>query len=557
MISIGTVLKHYKNPEVQKEMVESARGREVAIRFADKGFGKRPDVLMYPNDVLEFAKQGATSFHVSEEHWHNPLQLGPGLRPQELDEMRKAWDLVLDIDCPDWKLSKIITWLLIRALQDYGIESISCKFSGNKGFHIGVPFEAFPKELDGKPTETLFPDICKKISLCLLEHVGTNMTKLHEKEQSVTFGGEYSFSFEYFLEKGLVESEEELKEWRCAKCQKKLTRKPQSKKYEHSCGNCGRVTRTNNDYEKCSNCNTLMEKKPIPRKPICSCGGDEAYQTFNPFSIVEVDTILISSRHMYRMVYSLHEKSGLASIPFNPNKILFFKKEMASPDNLEISKYRFLDTSKTKETEGMKLAKEALEYKRDEREIREKKEQFKEFQNTEKRMTEFEDLTEAIPEEFFPPCIMNILDGINDGKKRATFVIINFLSNVGYEWEAIDSILDEWNKKNVEPLREVLMKGQLRYAKQRKEKIMPPNCFYKESYGQRGYYKDFGVCAPDGFCRRVKNPANYTLLKAKAANQGGKGGRQKLTEEQKEMRRKHREKLKKEKESKENKKSKE
>ena len=36
----------------------------------------------------------------------------------------------------------------------------------------------------------------------------------------------------------------------------------------------------------------------------------------------------ISSRHLYRMPYSLHEKSGLVSIPFNPEKVMLFRKSL-------------------------------------------------------------------------------------------------------------------------------------------------------------------------------------------------------------------------------------
>jgi len=86
MIDIGTVLRHYKRKEIQEAMVAAAKDREVAVRYGDKGYGKRPDTLSYPNDVIEFAKQRATSFHVSEEHWSNEKRrtrrsedrLGPG-----------------------------------------------------------------------------------------------------------------------------------------------------------------------------------------------------------------------------------------------------------------------------------------------------------------------------------------------------------------------------------------------------------------------------------------------------------------------------------------------
>lgn len=139
-MDISTTLKHYKKESVQNAIIESADKKEIAIKFGDKGFGKRPDILTYPKDVLELAKQGATSFHASEELWSNPLQLDPMMKKSEIEKLRVGWDFVLDIDCPIWKIAKIITWLIIKALKEHKISSVSLKFSGNKGFHIGVPF---------------------------------------------------------------------------------------------------------------------------------------------------------------------------------------------------------------------------------------------------------------------------------------------------------------------------------------------------------------------------------------------------------------------------------
>ena len=166
-------------------------------------------------------------------------------------------------------------------------------------------------------------------------------------------------------------------------------------------------------------------------------------------------------------------------------------------------------------------------------------EELKELEKSNKSMTDIEQLQQAIPADFFPPCINTMLQGLEDGKKRTLFALINFFSNTGYEWEKIEEILYDWNRRNAEELREVTIKGQLRYRKMQK-KILPPNC------SNEAYYKDLQVCNPDNFCQKIKNPVNYAVLKAKAANSEGKKGRQKLTEEQKEMRRKHREKKKQE-----------
>ena len=116
-----------------------------------------------------------------------------------------------------------------------------------------------------------------------------------------------------------------------------------------------------------------------------------------------------------------------------------------------------------------------------------------------------------------------------------------------YGMQGIEKLLKDWNQKNDEQLREVIITGQLRYHKQQKKKILPPNCENKM------YYKDLQVCTPDNVCQRIKNPVNYTKRKAfilSKQGEPGKGGRAKLTEEQKEMRKKFREMKKKEDEKK-------
>ena len=134
MLTKAILLSYYKRTSIQEAIFNSSKNKEVAVRYLDK-FGKRPDFLQYPNEVLEVVKQGATSFHCSEELWMNPLQLSSEMNVRELDKLRVGWDLVIDIDCKYWEYSKLIAHLVINALRAHGVRSISCKFSGNKGFH--------------------------------------------------------------------------------------------------------------------------------------------------------------------------------------------------------------------------------------------------------------------------------------------------------------------------------------------------------------------------------------------------------------------------------------
>jgi len=518
MLDIGTTLRHYKRKEIQDEMVQASLDREVAVKYGDKGFGKRPDAITYPKDVLEFAKQRATSFHVSEEHWNNVFGLSPALKKSELDELRKGWDLVIDIDCPDWKISKIVSWLVVRSLRDHDIRSISCKFSGNKGFHIGVPMKAFPESIHGKAIKDWFPDGPKRTALYLLDYISD---KYIEVGDNVEFAGKYRFPIAS-LPGLLGKDESELYTIRCANCKRKAAE--QKMEFDFMCS-CGR-SEVGGDQVRTCQCGKIMEKIP-KTKSACECGSAKTEKVFNAKKIIDIDTLLISSRHMYRMPYSLHEKSGLCSVPIDPERILVFEKTMAEPSNATVSIHRFLDDTNAKPGEASRLVLSTFDHN-------------PQIEEEEKKdySLEYETLTEAIPADFFPPCINLILAGLEDGRKRSMFILINFLSNTGYEYDKIEDILEDWNKRNREELREVNLKGQVRYRRAQKDKVLPPNC------DNAAYYKAFGVCRPDNFCPRIKNPVNYAVLKSKIAQGQGKKGRQKLTDEQKEMRRQHREKTK-------------
>src|SRR3989344_2432318 len=203
MLTKSAVLKFYKRKDVQQAMVDHARNKEVGMRYGEI-FGARPDMLSYPRDILELTlkninspswdAKSVISFHASEEQWENPLALSSSLPKKELDELRIGWDLVLDIDCPDWEISKLTTHLFVKALRDDNVKDVSCKFSGNKGFHIGVPFEAFPQEVSGKLTKDLFPDAPKKIAQYLLDKIASKYITV--KENKVIFDNEYEFSLE-------------------------------------------------------------------------------------------------------------------------------------------------------------------------------------------------------------------------------------------------------------------------------------------------------------------------------------------------------------------------
>jgi hypothetical protein len=465
LLTLADTLSFYKRKDIQEAIVSYSKEREVCVMYGLQNFGKRPDVINYPADIIELVKNNATSFHVSEESWYNPLQLSPEMRREQLDELRKGWDLVLDIDCPFLEYSQIAGSLIMQTLKYHGIKSISCKFSGNHGFHIAVPFEAFPEKANNRATKDLFPEAPRVIAAYIRHFIGEQLSaKILQKDSLLN----------------------------------------------------------------------IIKKTGKNKEEIVKNG------KFDPFSMLEIDTILIASRHLYRAPYSFNEKSGLISIPINPDKIIEFNKESAKPNNVRVNDFIFLDKRNVSRDEAKRLFVEAYDYDaRNQKNI----DIEEEMRGDKKAKRSFDDsLQQAIPMDLFPPCIKNILKGLQDGKKRSLFILTNFLTCCGWDYEQIDGLLTDWNKRNSEQLREVLIKGQLRYHKQRKKKIPPPNC--------RRAYEDMQMCRPDSLCGKIKNPVQYAKRRAYFARtektEDKKGGAR-LTEEQKEMRKMYREKIKKEK----------
>ncbi len=246
-------------------------------------------------------------------------------------------------------------------------------------------------------------------------------------------------------------------------------------------------------------------------------------ENFSPFHVVEIDTILISSRHLFRMPYSLNEKTNLLSIPIRDDRIMDFRKEEASLDYYSYEGIPFLNEDLDRKEEARKLFLDAIVWEETNKLEKAKFEAIVEDQLYKKSgkdlSQEISDerkklrICGKISEEYFPPCIKNILSGIEDGRKRAVFILINFLKHVGWNWEEIEEKLREWNENNPEPLKERYIEYQLDWHKRvynkRSDGYLPPNCNRKE------FYADMGICKPDEICKLIKNPVQYPLKKIK------------------------------------------
>ncbi|MDY6769013.1 MAG: hypothetical protein SVW02_02810, partial [Candidatus Nanohaloarchaea archaeon] len=151
--------EYYLRDDVKAEMVRICEGREVGPTFP-YGYGSRPDAVNFPGDFERLVEDGAVAFHGSVERWRNPLLI------DEVDsaELRSGWDLVIDIDCDDeLHFAKITAVELLQELRSFGIGNVSVKFSGNRGFHLGVRQEAFPDRVHGQPLAEWYPDLPRTI----------------------------------------------------------------------------------------------------------------------------------------------------------------------------------------------------------------------------------------------------------------------------------------------------------------------------------------------------------------------------------------------------------
>ena len=410
--------EYYSNEEVQKELFRLTQGREVQVWFG-KIPGKRPEHISYLGDIKDLAKSGMTSIHISEERWKDLNKLKAGLSKKDLNENRKGWDCVLDLDSKHLPYALTTAKFIIEALKFHNVTSYDFKYSGNNGVHIAIPFEAFPKEVNNIEIKNFFPGgvrvIAEYIKSMIKEHLAAELLR-HESITQIAQNAQ------------------------------------------------------------------TTEEKLAPNGH------------FDPFKAVDIDSVLISNRHLFRCAYSMHEKSGLVSIPLN--SIEEFNKQDAKPEN--VKHIRPFLNKPVPENDAYELVVQALDWQTKKAPIVEEKKEFKNVLPN-----------EPLGEQVFPPCIHNIHKGIpDDGRKRAVFLYINFLINMGWSYEEVEKRLEEWNKNNHEQLKEGYIKAQLAWFKKQKDTILPPNCTNDM------YYKGIGVCTPDGLCKKIKNPVQYAKRKA-------------------------------------------
>ena len=406
------IYDYYSNEKILDKIVKNCKNREISASLYNGSYINRPNIILYPRDVLEMVKGGAVSFHGSVEHWKNPMRLDLKLNDEELNEIREGWDLIIDIDSAmGMDAAKLAAKRVLEFFKKYNIKNPGLKFSGNRGFHIGIPWKAFPKKIDYEKTKNQFPTIPRIIASYMRNEIKDDLM------------------------------------------------------------------------------NDLISLKGSLRDLVKEI--DQHLESISPYIFVEIEKDW-GSRHLFRLPYSLNEKSWLVSMPIGGlDELESFKLENASPDKIkgDLDFFR-----KTEEGEATELVIDAIDW-------------YSQQKKTEKKKGKKIKNLKRIPENKFPPCIKNILNGLSDGRKRSVFVLANFLGTMGWKHNEIEERIKKWNTKNNPPLNDNYISTQLKWFERQNRNLLPPNCDNKH------FYKSFGVCKPDGKCKKIKNPVVYPFKK--------------------------------------------
>jgi predicted RNA-binding Zn-ribbon protein involved in translation (DUF1610 family) len=495
---------YYSNPKVQGALMKFALDREVIPRYFE-GFGKRPDTLQYSSDIMGLVNKGATSFHASEELWNDIFKIDSEMHKDELNEIRKNWDLLIDIDSPYLDCSKIAARLICGALEHFGIKNYGIKFSGSKGFHVIVSGRAFPEEFLGVKTKDMFPDWPRAISEFLMSYIRKEYNK--QAAEILTDVGA--------IKERMNLDSDDLMELHCMNCNRPALK---GNIVKFKCNRCGNEIERKNikitsrklkcledtcpgefnsidesKYYFCEYCKDPVEKErelDSIRRPEYFEEGESAQAS----KVANLDLVLVAPRHLFRMPYSLHEKTALASVVLKKEEIDKFNPGDADPLKVEIRD--FLPDSKPEE--ASRLLNAALSWKRIDRKQEEEIVKKKYYEDVK---------ISGVKEEDFPDAIKKLLKGgFEDGRKRALFVLITFLRSTGFDADYINKKAREWNETNKGPLKEGYIRSQIDWHLRQKRKILPPN------YTNDSFYKDLGLIKGK---QEVKNPIVDVLRKVR------------------------------------------
>ena len=403
----------------------------------------------------------------------------------ESQEILKNYESLFGSDCAVVEVKKIQEGN-IEDVYDISVEDSEAFFgneypvllhnSGSKGFHILIPWKAFPEEINGEKTKDKFPEWPRAIAGYVGESIHDRITEEIIKMSNLP--GQYETIYK---PTGELAIEKKVTHYACKNCKAKMDYMKE---------------KTTKKILRCHLCNYNMDK--ISEDVIFVADSNKDNSNKNPHFfqkklttknlIDTVDIILVAPRHLFRAPYSLHEKTSLVSMVLTKEELENFEVHMADPLKIKIRDY----SPNCEENEAKELLMQSLDW------AKKREAPKKQFDGKALDMKGLK-----INEGMFPPVIQKILVGMKeDGRKRALSVLLSFFSSLELPQEYIEEKTYEWNNKNYKPLREGYVKSQIDWAL--KNKRLPPNY-------DKPIYNELGVASEtDG----LKNPINYTIRAA-------------------------------------------
>ena len=502
---------YYLREEILNSFYENSRDKEMVPVFYSRKYGKRPSYAEFPGDIRFWIKQGASSFHCSVENWKNPINIVNS--KHAMDENRTSFDLLFDIDADKGiEFAKVAAILLIEELKQHKIKNIYAKFSGNRGFHVAVSHKTMPKYIGQKETKYMFPILLQQTASYLRIRIKKKLAEQYSKllnkniidpyqyvDIEENWSNRHLFRMPYSLNEKTYLASVVLDINKIKYFKKKDADIEQIKKVKDFLKKGDEnesqtlLVRANDyfSFEEEKTFNEVKKEKSIGFENKIKSKTKENLQN-------KIKNIPLSQRMAYREALS---GDGALLFDFKPHKKKAGTKKGKTESTLtnkEKSIYElFVDDIGEKEV-ILSDKKTSLLF-------------VPEIISNRIRSLKYSKNIKSISFKYFPPCIKTILAGIDDGKKRAVFILINFLTSCGWQKENIKELLLEWNTKNKEPLKEHYITSQISYAKEGSDAVFPPNC--KKS----GYYGDIEVCHRDEFCIEINitNPVFYALTKDK------------------------------------------
>ncbi len=172
------IFNYYSSDYVAEQLAMNAQDREVAYCFENGAYDQRPAVLQYKSDIMPLVKKGITSFHYSVEHWTSPMALSTGMQASRYSELRKGWDLIIDMDSKIGMIgSQLCAAEIMKFLKRMKVQNAGIKFSGSRGFHICLTWNMFPQDVNFKPLSKQYPDIPRILVNFIRENIKESLMK--------------------------------------------------------------------------------------------------------------------------------------------------------------------------------------------------------------------------------------------------------------------------------------------------------------------------------------------------------------------------------------------